>query len=86
MNSLLTRPVAELRPLLLTARQASAALGVSERLLWELTHCGQIPCLRIPGRGKARSIRYATADLERWIEQTKAEQMAAKADSSTTKE
>jgi predicted DNA-binding transcriptional regulator AlpA len=71
---------------LLTARQASAALGISERLLWELTNSGQIPCLRIPGRGKARSIRYATADLEHWIERTKAEQMAAKTDSSTTKE
>lgn len=76
MIALTTRPVAEPRPLLLTARQAAEAMGISERTMWEITKGGQIPCLRIPGRGKARSIRYAVPDLEAWIERTKAAQTA----------
>jgi excisionase family DNA binding protein len=49
--------------LLLTPRDAAAALAVSARTLWGLTQPrGRLPCVRI-GRG----VRYALADLERYI-------------------
>lgn len=49
-------------PLLLTTREAAAALRISERTLFTLTKTGQIPCVRF-----GRSVRYAPADLQRWI-------------------
>lgn len=49
--------------LLLTPRLAAAALSVSERTLWAMTHPrGPIPAVRL-----GRSVRYSVADLERWI-------------------
>jgi hypothetical protein len=78
MSNLLTRPSAEILRLLLRPREAAEALGISERLLFDLNRSGQIPCLRIPGRGKARSIRYAVADLQAFINRTKAETGALK--------
>jgi hypothetical protein len=62
--------------LLLTAKQAAAALAISPRTLWELTASGELQPLRLPGRGKARTLRYAVEDLQRWIERTKASQAA----------
>jgi hypothetical protein len=60
-------PVGAVR-LLLTKREAAAALSVCERTLYDLTAPrGPIPCLRLPGRGVARSIRYAVDDLRAWI-------------------
>jgi predicted site-specific integrase-resolvase len=59
-------------PLLLKPRDAARALAVSERTLWGLVKSGEIPCLRIPGRGKARAIRYDVRDLLGWIERVKA--------------
>jgi excisionase family DNA binding protein len=61
---------------LVTPKQAAAALAVSPRTLWQLTASGELTALRLPGRGKARTIRYAVADLKRWIHDTKARQMA----------
>jgi excisionase family DNA binding protein len=58
--------------LLLTAREAAGALSVSERTLWELTASGELPVLRLPGRGKARALRYDVADLRAWIDRLKA--------------
>ena len=49
--------------LLLTPREASLALAVSERTLWSLTAAGEIPRLKI-----GRLVRYSVRDLERWIE------------------
>ena len=49
--------------LLLTAKQAAAALAISERLLWSLTNCHEIPCVRI-----GRAVRYSPDDLAAWIE------------------
>jgi hypothetical protein len=63
---------AAFEPLLLTARQAAAALSVCERTLWELTDRGEIPVLRLPGRGKARALRYDVEDLRAWINRLKA--------------
>ena len=48
--------------LLLTTREAADRLAVSERTLWDLTHRGDLACVRI-----GRSVRYDPADLTSWI-------------------
>jgi excisionase family DNA binding protein len=45
-------------------REAAAALGISERLLWEWTNRGEIPHVRI---GKA--ILYPVDVLRRWLDE-----------------
>jgi hypothetical protein len=50
-------------PLLLTPRAAAAALAMSPRLLWSLTHPrGPIPVVKI-----GRSVRYSAEALRAWI-------------------
>ena len=51
---------------LLKAPETAALLGISQRTLWSLTASGEIPHVRI-----RRSVRYAVADLEAWIEARK---------------
>jgi excisionase family DNA binding protein len=60
-----TPPLPETAPdrLLLTPRQAAAALSISERTLWQLTRDRALPCVRI-----GRSVRYARNDLLAFIE------------------
>ena len=53
-------------PLALRPREAAKALGISPRLLWQLTHDGVIPCVRV-GSGKRRTVLYPTADLQAWL-------------------
>ena len=53
-------------PLALRPREAAKALGISPRLLWQLTHDGHIPCVRV-GSGKRRSVLYPLADLQGWL-------------------
>jgi excisionase family DNA binding protein len=53
-------------PLALRPRDAAKALGISPRLLWQLTHDGQIPCVRV-GSGKRQTILYPTATLQAWL-------------------
>ena len=48
--------------LLLTAREAAAALAISERKLWELTSGGIIRAVRI-----GRSVRYSRVVLEEFV-------------------
>lgn len=48
--------------LLLTAREAAAALSISERSLWGLTNQGILRCVRI-----GRSKRYSIDDLRAFI-------------------
>jgi excisionase family DNA binding protein len=48
--------------MLLTALNAAKALAISPRTLWELTHRGEIPCIKI-----GRAVRYDPADLRAWI-------------------
>lgn len=48
--------------LLLPAREAAAALAISERTLWSLTNSGAIPSRKI-----GRSVRYSPADLSAWV-------------------
>lgn len=54
-------------PLALRPRQAAKALGISPRLLWQLTHDGEIPCVRI-GTGTRRTVLYPIAALTAWLE------------------
>lgn len=52
--------------LLLTPKQAAAALKVSERTLWARSHPrGPIPVVKIPG---TRAIRYSVAALQKFIQ------------------
>ena len=55
-------------PLALRPREAAKALGISPRLLWQLTHDGHIPCMRI-GTGTRRTVFYPTAELLAWLSQ-----------------
>src|SRR5262249_53745441 len=53
-------------PLALRPRDAAKALGISPRLLWQLTHDGEVPCVRV-GSGKRRTVLYPLAGLEAWL-------------------
>ena len=62
-NGTMQRPLR----LLLTSKEAAAALGVCEKTLWSLTDPrGPIACVRI-----GRAVRYDPADLSAWIESAK---------------
>ncbi len=54
------------QPLALRPREAAKVLGISERLLWQLTHDGHIPCVRI-GTGKRRAVLYPVTELQAWL-------------------
>jgi excisionase family DNA binding protein len=61
--------VVPITPLLLDAKQAAKALGISERTLWSLTAPrGPIRAIRI-----GRAVRYSVRELERFIEQSGSE-------------
>lgn len=53
-------------PLALRPRDAAKALGISPRLLWQLTKDGHVPCVRV-GAGKRKSILYPVAELQAWL-------------------
>jgi excisionase family DNA binding protein len=53
-------------PLALRPREAAKALGISPRLLWQLTKDGHIPCVRVGG-GKRQTVLYPLADLQEWL-------------------
>ena len=59
-------PASVSSPLALRPREAAKALGISPRLLWQLTKDGQIPCVRV-GSGKRRTVLYPLADLQAWL-------------------
>lgn len=48
--------------LLLTPREAAAALSVCEKTLWSLARRGELPAVRI-----GRAVRYDVADLQAFI-------------------
>jgi hypothetical protein len=52
--------------LALHPREEAKALGISPRLLWQLTKYGRIPCVRISG-GKRKTILYPVAELQAWL-------------------
>ena len=64
---LFEKPEPRPEPLLVNCRDAARILAISERTLYTLTKTGAIQPVRI-GR---RSVRYARADLEAWIEHQK---------------
>lgn len=49
--------------LALRPREAAAALGISERLLWTMTKAGEVPHVRF-----GRAIVYPVAKLEEWLQ------------------
>ena len=57
---------ASVQAMALRPREAAKALGISPRLLWQLTHDGHIPCVRVGG-GKRGAILYPTAVLQAWL-------------------
>ena len=59
---------ADYHPLALRPREAAKALGISPRLLWQLTKDGHIPCVRV-GDGKRKTVLYPLADLQAWLSQ-----------------
>lgn len=48
--------------ILLTRRDAAAALAISERALWTLTARGEVPCVRL-----GRSVRYEPSVLAAFV-------------------
>lgn len=50
--------------LALRPKDAAVALGIGERLLWEKTNCGEIPCVRI-----GRCVTYPVDQLREWLAQ-----------------
>ena len=59
-------PTSVSSPLALRPREAAKALGISPRLLWQLTKDGHIPCVRV-GSGKRKSVLYPLAELQAWL-------------------
>ena len=57
---------AAIAPLLLSAREAAAALSIGTRKLWELSNRGEIPVVRI-----GRRVLYDLADLRGFIKRQK---------------
>lgn len=55
----------------LKPREAAAALGVCERVLWELTKADEIPHVRIGKTGK--SVLYPVDELRAWLSRKAAE-------------
>ena len=61
-------PASDPSPLALRPREAARSLGISPRLLWQLTKDGLLPCVRV-GNGKRQSVLYPLADLQAWLTQ-----------------
>ena len=55
-------------PLALRPREAARALCISPRHLWQLTHDGRIPCVRV-GSGKRQTVLYPVSELQTWLTQ-----------------
>jgi excisionase family DNA binding protein len=51
---------------LLTPKEAAAALGISPRKLWSLTASSDVACVRI-----GRAVRYDAADLAEFVQTLK---------------
>ena len=61
-KTLNTAPAPESPRLALRPREAAAALGIGQRLLWEMTNRGLIPCVRI-----GRCVVYPVDLLREWL-------------------
>ena len=56
----------QLPPLALRPREAAMVLGISPRLLWQLTRDGKVPHVRL-GHGKRAPVLYPMAGLSNWL-------------------
>ncbi|WP_390844181.1 helix-turn-helix domain-containing protein [Anatilimnocola floriformis] len=52
--------------LLISRKEASVMLSISQRLLWSLTASGVIPCVRL-----GRAVRYSVDDLRQFISENR---------------
>lgn len=52
--------------LALRPREAAKALGISPRLLWQLTKDGRVPCVRVGGV-KRQIVLYPVSELQAWL-------------------
>ena len=68
MAHLLRDEPATVQPLALRPRDASKALDLSPRTLWQLTKDGKIPCVRI-GTGKRGIVLYPVSVLQAWLDE-----------------
>jgi excisionase family DNA binding protein len=59
----ITNPV---EPLLLTTREATKALALSDRTIRDLIKRGELRCIR-----QGRAVRFDPSDLRDWIERKK---------------
>ena len=59
-------PTVPSSPLAMRPREAAVALGISPRLLWQLTKDGQIPCVRV-GTGTRKTVLYSVDELKTWL-------------------
>jgi excisionase family DNA binding protein len=59
--------------LALRVKEAAAAIGISPRLLWELTKDGKVPCIRL-GTGRRKLTLYSVDALKAWLSQQAAQQ------------
>jgi len=67
MSEYLLTPTNRTAPLALRPRDAARVLGVSPRLLWDLSAPrGPIPCVRL-GSGKRKTVVYSIAELQAWL-------------------
>ncbi len=63
-------------PLLVTEREASRLLSMSQRTLWSLRKEGRLPVVRVGTSAASQGrlqIRYAVSDLVAFIEKAKSE-------------
>lgn len=65
-RSVETAVMNETSPLALRPRDAAKALGISPRLLWQLTEDGKVPCVRVGG-SKRQTVLYPIAELQTWL-------------------
>jgi len=63
MNMFVNQRPKDIDPLLLSPRQASRALAISERTLFTLTKSGAVPHIRI-----GKLVRYSVDSLKKYIE------------------
>ncbi len=73
MNMFAHQKAKDIDPLLLSPRQASRALAISERTLFTLTKAGKVPHIRI-----GKLVRYSVDSLKKYIEQAGEEDLACR--------
>jgi excisionase family DNA binding protein len=60
-GNLQTRPWVAVR--LMTAQEVAQVVGCSDKEIYKMAACGEIPCVRIT----ERMVRFDPSDLEKWL-------------------